>query len=88
MLGMGETWEEILQVMDDLLQSGCRMLTLGQYLQPTRKHLEVERYLSPDEFTQLKEAGEGCGFRHVEAGPLVRSSYHAAEQYEESQNDE
>ncbi len=88
MLGMGETWEEVLKVMNSLQQTGCRMLTLGQYLQPTRKHLDVKRYLFPEEFAQLKEAGMRCGFRHVEAGPLVRSSYHAAEQYEESQNAE
>jgi lipoic acid synthetase len=83
MLGMGETWEEILLVMRDLRETGCYMLTLGQYLQPSLAHRKVERYLSPEEFTQLKEFGLQYGFRHVEAGPLVRSSYHAAEQYEE-----
>lgn len=88
MLGMGETWEEVLRVMDDLVQAGCRMLTLGQYLQPTRDHLAVQRYVHPEEFAQLKEAGLQCGFSHVEAGPLVRSSYHAAEQYQEVKNGE
>lgn len=88
MLGMGETWEEVLQVMDELVQSGCRMLTLGQYLQPSRHHRAVQRYVSPEEFHQFKEAGMRRGFRHVEAGPLVRSSYHAAEQYEETQHGE
>ncbi len=87
MLGMGEAWEEVLAVMQDIHATGCTMLTLGQYLQPSREHLPVERYLSPDEFSQLKEAGQQIGFRHVEAGPLVRSSYHAAEQYEECAHD-
>ena len=73
--------------MSDLKQSGCRMLTLGQYLQPTGNHLAVERYLTPEEFSQLQAAGLQFGFAHIEAGPLVRSSYHAAEQYEESRND-
>ena len=88
MLGMGETWEEVLNVMQDIFATGCRMLTLGQYLQPTRQHLDVERYFSTDEFSQLKDAGRQIGFQHVEAGPLVRSSYHAAEQYEECTHDE
>ena len=83
MLGMGEEQDEILAVMDDLLDGGCQMLTLGQYLQPTRRHLPVVRYLHPDEFATLREQGLKRGFRHVEAGPLVRSSYHAARQYEE-----
>lgn len=87
MLGMGETWEELLTVMRDLHATGCSMLTLGQYLQPSREHLPVERYLTPQEFTQLQETGLRIGFRHVEAGPLVRSSYHAAEQYEECTHD-
>jgi len=87
MLGMGETWEELLSVMQDIHATGCTMLTLGQYLQPSREHLPVERYLTPEEFSQLQEAGLQIGFRHVEAGPLVRSSYHAAEQYEECSHD-
>jgi lipoic acid synthetase len=82
MLGMGETMEEILTVMADLQQTGCSMLTLGQYLQPTRHHLPVIRYVEPSEFATLHAAGVQLGFAHVEAGPLVRSSYHAAEQFE------
>ena len=80
MLGVGEEWDEILQAMDDLRAVDCNILTLGQYLQPTPKHLFVERYVHPDEFAMLKEEGLKRGFRHVESGPLVRSSYHAHEQ--------
>ncbi|MBE3552902.1 MAG: lipoyl synthase [Kyrpidia tusciae] len=82
MVGVGETWEEILATMDDLRAVDCDILTIGQYLQPTRKHLAVDRYYTPDEFAQLKEEGLKRGFRHVESGPLVRSSYHAHEQVE------
>ena len=82
MLGMGETMDEIPTVMQDLQQAGCRMLTLGQYLQPTRHHLPVVRYVEPSEFSSLRDIGLQLGFAHVEAGPLVRSSYHAAEQFE------
>ncbi len=77
MLGMGETMQEIRSVMQDLRQIDCDVLTLGQYLQPTKSHIPVERYWSPEEFQQLKEEGEKMGFLHVEAAPLVRSSYHA-----------
>lgn len=77
MLGLGETLEEVEQTMDDLLLSGCSILTLGQYLQPTRKHLPVAAYIHPDTFIQLKEVALSKGFTHVESGPLVRSSYHA-----------
>jgi lipoic acid synthetase len=77
MLGMGETLEEIRTVMHDLRNIGCDLLTLGQYLQPTRQHVPVERYWTPKEFQQLKAEGESLRFLHVEAGPLVRSSYHA-----------
>jgi lipoic acid synthetase len=87
MLGMGETFDEVLAVMDDLRSVDCTMLTLGQYLQPTRKHWPVDRYVPPDEFDRLKEAGRQRGFKHVESGPLVRSSFHAAEQFEESAHD-
>ncbi len=87
MLGMGETTAEILTVMQDLQQAGCGMLTLGQYLQPTRHHLPVVRYVEPAEFTKLRDAGLQLGFSHVEAGPLVRSSYHAAEQFEGDSNE-
>ncbi len=86
MLGMGESSEEVLAVMGDLHQAGCRILTLGQYLAPSRRHHPVDRYVHPEEFARLKEAGLAVGFSHVEAGPLVRSSYHAEEQFEESQN--
>jgi len=77
MLGLGETREEILAVMSDLREVGVGILTLGQYLQPTRDHLPVSRYVHPDEFRTLKEEGIALGFKHVESGPLVRSSYHA-----------
>jgi lipoic acid synthetase len=80
MLGMGETREEVIDVMRDLLTRGVWILTLGQYLQPTRKHSAVDRYLSPDEFAELRSIGMEMGFRHVESGPLVRSSYHAERQ--------
>ncbi|MFB9324850.1 lipoyl synthase [Paenibacillus aurantiacus] len=80
MLGVGETYEEILQAMDDLRAVDVDILTLGQYLQPTPNHLPIVRYVHPDEFAQLKEEGLKRGFSHVESGPLVRSSYHAHEQ--------
>lgn len=77
MLGLGETQEEILETMDDLRQVQCSILTLGQYLQPTRRHYPVQEYVHPDRFAELREIALGKGFRHVESGPLVRSSYHA-----------
>ncbi|GAB3046212.1 lipoyl synthase [Virgibacillus ainsalahensis] len=80
MVGLGEEKEEIIQAMDDLLAHDVDILTIGQYLQPTKKHLMVERYYHPDEFEELKEIALKKGFRHCEAGPLVRSSYHADEQ--------
>ncbi|WP_082083592.1 lipoyl synthase [Paenibacillus beijingensis] len=80
MLGVGEEWDEIIKAMEDLRAVDCNILTLGQYLQPTPNHLEVERYVHPDEFKQLKEEGLRRGFSHVESGPMVRSSYHAHEQ--------
>jgi lipoic acid synthetase len=82
MLGLGETREEVLKAMEDIVAQGTHILTLGQYLQPTPKHLPLERYVHPDEFAEFKRLGEQMGFRHVEAGPLVRSSYHAFEQEE------
>ena len=88
MLGMGETLEEVLAVMKDLQLAGCAMLTLGQYLQPTHNHLPVARYVDPHEFRDLRQAGLQLGFAHVEAGPLVRSSYHAAEQFEGDHHDQ
>ncbi|MBC8448136.1 MAG: lipoyl synthase [Chloroflexi bacterium] len=80
MLGLGERWDELLAVMDDLRSVGCDILTLGQYLQPSRYHLPIARYYTPEEFAQLRAAGEARGFAWVEAGPLVRSSYHAEQQ--------
>jgi len=80
MLGLGEETEEVVRVMEDLRAAGCDILTLGQYLQPTKEHLPVERFVHPDEFRMLKERGLALGFTHVESGPLVRSSYHAHEQ--------
>ncbi len=79
-LGLGEVVEEVLQVMRDLRQVDVDILTLGQYLRPSDKHLPIDRYYTPDEFSQLRAAGLEMGFKHVEAGPLVRSSYHAWEQ--------
>ncbi len=80
MLGLGESVDEVVLVMQDLVEHGCDILTLGQYLQPTKEHLPVARYVHPDEFRMLKEKGLSMGFRHVESGPLVRSSYHAEQQ--------
>jgi lipoic acid synthetase len=80
MLGLGETEDEIESVLNDLVAIGCEILTLGQYLQPTTKHLPVERWAHPDEFAEWKRRGEEKGLRHVESGPLVRSSYHAEKQ--------
>ena len=79
MLGLGEERDELLQVMHDLREIECDILTLGQYLRPSPEHLPVERYVTPDEFADLKREGMAMGFRHVESGPLVRSSYHAWE---------
>ncbi|HET7658612.1 MAG TPA: lipoyl synthase [Bacillales bacterium] len=80
MIGLGETKEEIIEAMDDLLAHNVDIMTIGQYLQPTKKHLKVVKYWHPDEFAELKEIALAKGFRHCEAGPLVRSSYHADEQ--------
>jgi lipoic acid synthetase len=79
-LGMGETIEEVIDVMQDLRSVGVDILTLGQYLRPSADHIALDRYYTPDEFRQLREVGLAQGFRHVESGPLVRSSYHAWEQ--------
>jgi len=79
-LGMGETMDEAREVMRDLCSVGCDIMTIGQYLQPTREHLPVARYYDPSEFALLKEEGMALGFTHVESGPLVRSSYHAEHQ--------
>lgn len=77
MLGLGETVDEVMEAMDDLRSVDCQILTLGQYLQPSPKHLPVVEFIHPDIFTELKAIGESKGFRYVESGPLVRSSYHA-----------
>ena len=80
MLGLGETIDEVIDTMSDLREVECDILTLGQYLQPTQSHLPVKRYVRPEEFAMLKQRGLEMGFRYIESGPLVRSSYHAAEQ--------
>ena len=80
MVGLGEEWEELRQVMQDLHDVECDILTIGQYLQPSRRHLPVRRIYTPEEFRQLRQEALALGFRHVESGPLVRSSYHAGEQ--------
>jgi lipoic acid synthetase len=80
MVGLGESPHEIVGTMHDLRHAACDLLTIGQYLCPSPQHLPVERYYHPEEFTALKQQGEALGFLHVEAGPLVRSSYHAAAQ--------
>jgi lipoic acid synthetase len=80
MVGLGETKEEIIEVMDDLRANHIDIMTIGQYLQPTKGHLKVEKYYSPDEFKELQQIAISKGFNHCEAGPLVRSSYHADEQ--------
>ena len=77
MLGIGETKDEVVETMKHLVNVGCDVLTLGQYLQPTKKHLPVLRYVHPDEFADLREIGYELGFDYVESGPLVRSSYHS-----------
>jgi lipoic acid synthetase len=82
MCGLGEEWDELLVAMRDLRAQRVDILTLGQYLRPSAAHLPIARYYAPDEFAELKRHGLAAGFRHVEAGPLVRSSYHAWEQVE------
>jgi lipoyl synthase len=80
MLGLGETFDEVVEVMRDLAGLKVDILTIGQYLQPSQKHLPIECYYTPDEFDALKTIGLELGFRWVESGPLVRSSYHAEQQ--------
>jgi len=77
MVGIGENPDEVLELMQDLRNVKCDILTIGQYLQPTKNHLPIERYVHPDEFSMYREKGREMGFKHVESGPLVRSSYHA-----------
>ena len=80
MVGLGEEWDEVVTTLRDLRNAGCAILTLGQYLRPSEKHLPMTRYYHPDEFRTLKDIALDMGFVHVESGPLVRSSYHAHEQ--------
>jgi lipoic acid synthetase len=82
MLGLGELTEEVQQVLKDLLEAGCRILTLGQYLQPSGEHLPVERFVPPEEFEEWRKKALEMGFREVASGPFVRSSYHAREAYQ------
>jgi lipoic acid synthetase len=80
MVGLGETTEELIEVFRDLAARAVDILTIGQYLRPSRDHLPIARFYAPEEFGTLKEAALRFGFRHVESGPMVRSSYHAHEQ--------
>ena len=79
MLGLGETKEEVLQTMDDLLEAGCKVMTIGQYLAPTATHMPVVEYITPEQFAEYKKIGLEKGFKFVESSPLVRSSYRAEE---------
>ncbi len=79
--GMGETTQEVLETMEDLRRVDCDLLTIGQYLRPSARHLPIDRFYTPAEFAELAKAGEAMGFEHVAAGPLVRSSYHADQQH-------
>ncbi|MDP4189712.1 MAG: lipoyl synthase, partial [Bacteroidota bacterium] len=85
MLGLGETEAEVLETMDDLLAAGCQILTIGQYLQPTRNNYPVIEYITPQQFEKLKQIGKQKGFKFIESAPLVRSSYHA-EKFLESEH--
>jgi lipoic acid synthetase len=80
MVGLGEEWDEVVSVMQDLVNVGVDILTIGQYLQPSRQHLPIDRYYKPQEFHDLRQLGYEMGFRWVESGPFVRSSYHADKQ--------
>lgn len=77
MLGLGETEEEIIETMEDLRSVDCDVITLGQYLQPSAKHLPIAEFITPEKFAEYKTIGQKMGFKYVESGPLVRSSYHA-----------
>ena len=81
-VGMGETVDEVLDTMADLRNVDCDLLTIGQYLRPSARHLAIDRFYRPEEFEELRKAGESMGFKHVASGPLVRSSYHADEQHD------
>jgi lipoic acid synthetase len=80
MVGLGETKEELIKTLDDLKANNVDMVTIGQYLQPSKNHLPVNRFVHPDEFAEYAEYGYHIGFKHVASGPLVRSSYHADKQ--------
>ena len=80
MVGLGETFDEVVAVLRDLREVDCQILTVGQYLRPSLAHLPMERYYTPEEFREIKRTALDLGFGHVESGPLVRSSYHAHEQ--------
>ena len=82
MVGLGENWSEVVDTMRDLRSVDCDLLTIGQYLRPSQKHVAMDRWYTPEEFEELGRVGESMGFRHVASGPLVRSSYHADEQHE------
>lgn len=81
MVGLGETWDEIVETMEDLRSVDCNLLTIGQYLRPSAKHAPLVKWYTPSEFDELRQIGEDLGFDHVASGPLVRSSYHADEQH-------
>ena len=81
MVGLGETWDEIIETMKDLRQVDCDLLTIGQYLRPSKKHIALAKWYTPQEFDELRDLGMNLGFSHVASGPLVRSSYHADEQH-------
>ncbi|MCX7635595.1 MAG: lipoyl synthase, partial [Syntrophales bacterium] len=78
MVGLGEGWDDVEGLLSDLVAAGCRYVTIGQYLQPSQHHWPVKRYYTPAEFVKLQEMARAAGMEHVQAGPLVRSSYHAA----------
>lgn len=81
-IGLGESWDEIIELMSNLKDAGCELLTIGQYLSPSEDHIPITKFYHPDDFSKLKDIGEKMGFAHVESGPLVRSSYQAKEQVE------
>ncbi len=88
MVGLGETFDEVVELMKDLRHASCNIMTIGQYLQPHARRLPVERYVTPEEFTRWREVGMDLGFHHVESSPLTRSSYHARQQVEGSAAEE
>ena len=77
MLGLGETYDEIIETMDDLIEANCQIMTIGQYLQPTKDNYPIQEYVHPDQFEEYGKIGKEKGFRHIESAPMVRSSYHA-----------